>query len=101
MKKILFFVLLLPSASYAVTLSIDIPNPIAARVVDDIARRHNYQANIPDVNNPGQTIPNPETQAQFVVRIYKTLIRSEAMAQEKEDQRAAQEQTIASQIIIP
>ena len=46
-------------------ITITIPNPVLPRVVDAIATEYGYQANIPDVGNPGQFIPNPETKNQF------------------------------------
>ena len=32
------------------------------------AAHYNYQVNIPDPDNIGQTIPNPETKAQFMAQ---------------------------------
>lgn len=47
------------------TVSINIPDTIAPRVLTAFANTYGYQAQIPDPNNPGQTIANPVTEAQF------------------------------------
>jgi len=39
-----------------------------AIVVDYFCRSYNYQATIPDPNDMSNTIPNPETPRQFLVR---------------------------------
>jgi hypothetical protein len=36
---------------------------------------YNYQATIPDPSNPGQTIPNPETAQQHMVRRIREYVK--------------------------
>lgn len=47
------------------TFSFDTGSVPLSRIVDGIAKVYGYQTTIPDPNNPGQTIPNPETKAEF------------------------------------
>lgn len=45
------------------------PAAYGANLVAALGWEFNYQATIPDPNNPGQTIPNPETAQQFAYRM--------------------------------
>lgn len=47
-----------------------------SKINNAIALEFNYQENIPDIANPGQTIPNPETKSQFSKRMIGNIIKS-------------------------
>lgn len=47
------------------------PNAVQTRIENSIAEHFSYSDQISDPNNPGQTIPNPETKAQFAERMFK------------------------------
>lgn len=49
------------------TLTINIPDANASRIIGDICTFWNYQATLTDMT--GNTIPNPETQNQFARRM--------------------------------
>ena len=52
-----------------ISLTWTLPTGVTAIDLNNmLALEYNYQANIPDPANPGQTIPNPETSAAFVKR---------------------------------
>jgi len=50
------------------TITITIVEAIAPDVINAYAREYNYQAEIDD--GQGGTIPNPETKAQFALRMF-------------------------------
>ena len=64
----------------AVTLSYTLSDAQAAEVVDALCQRYGYQDTLPDPNNAGQTIPNPETRAQFAKRQVAEFIKHEGLA---------------------
>lgn len=45
-----------------------IPDAILPRVINGVAYANGYLDNIPNPSNPAQTIPNPETKAEFFLR---------------------------------
>jgi len=48
-------------------INITFPDPNTyTSLVTAVCANGNYQANIPDPDNPGQTMPNPTTQDQFL-----------------------------------
>lgn len=57
------------------TITISIPDAAVTRVTDAFTKQFAYQDTIPDPNNPGATIPNPETKAQFVQRMIRNYIK--------------------------
>jgi hypothetical protein len=73
------------------SFSFDTGTVPVARIIDAMALEYGYQATIPDPANPGQTIPNPQTKAQFgkaqIGRIIKEAVRN----QERQAARAAAE----------
>lgn len=58
------------------SLTIQIPDAIATRVIDALAATGGYQATLPDGS------PNPVTKEQFVVRALKDHIRGVVVAYE-------------------
>ncbi len=77
------------------TLSITVPDAIAARITSDMCAYNGYQEQIPDVNNPGTFIDNPMTPGQFVKECVKTYILSCCRAFEAT--KAAEDARIAAQ----
>lgn len=66
-------------------------------VVDAVARRNGYKAQIQDPANPAVTIPNPETRAQFLKRWIVNMLKQEVLLDEhQERQRVAQQQAAAA-----
>jgi hypothetical protein len=57
-------------------------NAHAVRQRDAICGRNGYTATLPDPNNPGETIPNPETKEQFAKRMTREWWQSETRAWE-------------------
>lgn len=77
------------------TISIDVPNAVAARVVDAMCATHGYQPTIPDpANSDGPYIPNPQTKQQFVKAHLAAYIKSTVLAYEA--QQAAQQASVAA-----
>lgn len=58
------------------TFSFDTGNVPISRIVDAMAIKYGYQATIPDPENAGGMIPNPETKAQFGRRQIRNIIVS-------------------------
>jgi hypothetical protein len=56
-------------------ITISVPDAAMPRVVDAFTKQYNYQDTIPDPANIGQTLPNPETKAQFTQRMIRTHIK--------------------------
>jgi len=51
-----------------VTISYTFPDAFAPRIIEAFCVTYGYQQNVLDPDNPGQTIPNPETAAEFARR---------------------------------
>lgn len=51
------------------TISINLGAVIMSDADIAVSRYFGYQTNIPDLANPGNTIPNPETKGQFIRRM--------------------------------
>ncbi len=64
------------------TLTITIPNAQLTRVANAVATQHGYQAEVPDPDNPGQTIPNPQTKADFAREVLMRFLRETVRAHE-------------------
>jgi hypothetical protein len=56
-----------------------------------LALEFNYQENIPDPNNPGERIPNPETKTAFNHRMIGLKIKEAYWNQKKKAAREAAE----------
>ncbi len=56
------------------TFSYDTGSVSTSRITDAICSKFNYQPTIPDPNNVGQTISNPETKANYAKRMIKERI---------------------------
>lgn len=56
------------------TFSFDTGAVPLSRIVDGMAVTYGYPETIPDPANPGQTIPNTETKAQFARRQIRRII---------------------------
>lgn len=67
------------------TFSFDTGSVPLSRIVDAMAIHYGYQANLPDPNNAGSTIPNPETKSQFakaqIRRIIMEAVKSAEVTQ--------------------
>jgi hypothetical protein len=57
-------------------------NAHAVRQRDALCGRYGYTDTLPDPNNPGGTIPNPETKEQFAKRMTREWWRRETEAWE-------------------
>jgi hypothetical protein len=57
-------------------ITITIPDAMLPRVQAAVAADQGWQAQVPDPANPGQTIPNPETQVELVRRVLKNYLRT-------------------------
>jgi len=68
MKKLLFLSIFLTSPLMADSITINFPDGERARILRAFVQAYGYKDTIPDPNNPGQTIPNPETKGQFTKR---------------------------------
>jgi len=64
------------------TYTVTIPSNILTRVIDGIAYQHKYHDNIPDPNDPSNTIPNPESKIDFAKRMNRDWIRTNVRAWE-------------------
>lgn len=62
------------------TISITIPDPIAARVVNAVAYNNGYTDTVTDMN--GNTIPNPISKAQFCKNLVKGWIKANVVSYE-------------------
>lgn len=70
--------------------SLTIPDVLAPRIIAGLCGLHNYQSTIPDPDNPGETIPNPETKAEFIRKLLLAKIKRDVLEYEGvEAQRAA------------
>lgn len=49
--------------------------------LNDFCTHHKYQDEIPDPDNPGETIPNPETKVQFFQRKTKEFVYGSVKSQ--------------------
>lgn len=59
------------------------------RVIDAICGLYDYQPQVADPANPGQTIANPETKAQFAKRQIIEFVRNSVVAWETRQAHAA------------
>jgi hypothetical protein len=64
------------------TLSITIPDAIAARVLDAVAYGNGYSDMIPDPMGSGNPIPNPITKTQFAKNVLKDWIKANVVSYE-------------------
>ena len=76
------------------TLSYNTGTVPVSRIVDAICAEYGYQANIPAPQNPGQTIPNPETKQAFAKRMIGTVIRNIVANQDLATARQAAEANV-------
>jgi hypothetical protein len=77
------------------TLTYDTGNVSLTRIQDGLSGAYGWTATIPDPANPAQTIPNPETKAQFARRVVGNFIRTTVRNQEAAVAKAAAEAAIA------
>ncbi len=86
------------------TLSITVPDAIAARITTDMCGYNGYQPKILDPNNPGVYIDNPVTPGQFVKECVKTYIlaccRAYEAAKAAEDARVAAAEAAGSELTL-
>lgn len=63
-------------------ITITIPDAVITRVLDALSLGRGYQTEIPDPDNPGQTIPNPASKANYAKAQLKSFVRSEVRSYE-------------------
>ncbi len=76
------------------SISITVPDAIAARVTADMCYYNGYQQKVPDPNNPGQLIDNPITPGQFIKNCIKNYVLQCCRAYEA--QKAAEDARVAA-----
>jgi hypothetical protein len=76
------------------SFSFDTGSVTVARIVDAMAITYGYQATIPDPQNAGQSIANPETKAQFAKAQIKRIITEAVKNAEMHEARKAAEATV-------
>lgn len=64
------------------TISITIPDGVAARVTNGLAGQYGYKAIIPAPNPTDPPVPNPESKAQFARRMVRQFIHESVRAYE-------------------
>jgi len=79
-------------------ISITVPDALVPRIQSAFALSYEYKAQIPDPQNPGQTIPNPENMAAFLRRILKEFMRDVVIEQEAGAAQATARQNAYTQI---
>lgn len=65
-----------------------------SRIVDAMALIYGYPENIEDPENPGQTIPNPQTKAQFAKEQIRWIIVDAVREAEARAARATAESSV-------
>lgn len=63
-------------------ITITIPTDKKDRILDGLCYQNAYQDNIPDPENEGQTIPNPESKAVYAKRMVMQYIKNNVIAYE-------------------
>ena len=56
------------------SFSFDTGSVSLSRIVDAVATVHGYNAEIGDPENPSESIPNPQTKAEFAEEVLKNII---------------------------
>lgn len=64
------------------TISIDIPDAQATRILNSFAAAQGYQAQVPDLALAGVFIPNPEGKAAFAKRKVAEWVKNQVTAAE-------------------
>jgi hypothetical protein len=67
-----------------------------SRIVDAMAVVYGYPANIEDPENPGQTIPNPQSKADFGRAVIRGIIVSAVREAELRTARATADASVAN-----
>lgn len=83
MKKFLFLLMLIPAVSFGAELSITIPDAIAPRVLNALAKKWGYDQKV--LNEQGQWVDQPLTKAQFVKAKLIEYLKREVVEQEQID----------------
>lgn len=68
---------------------------IRPRHVTALCARYGYQATIPDPNNVGQTIANPQTDNAFAEQVVRRWVRDETEQYEKRQAAITAESAVA------
>ena len=71
----------------AITLNID--TTLINEAVDALCTQGGYRATLPDPNNAGQTIPNPQTKNQFAKQQLRDFVRNAVLEQRNRAAQAA------------
>lgn len=86
------------------SISFTIADGAAAGIKDDFAASLGWKSTIPDPNNPGQTISNPETQNAFIKRkigeYIKENVKSYRVSQDVETARTTAITTAESEVVL-
>ena len=97
MKKIITAILSLSISGtvWAASYTITIPDNIFTDVINAIAYQHGYKDVVSDLDNPGDSIPNPESKLTFTKRMNRRWIRLNVEAWETSQSiKSAREQAI-------
>lgn len=69
---------------------------IRPRHVTALCARYGYQSTIPDPNNAGGTIPNPQTDNEFAERVVRNFVRDETFLYERRQAAISAEAAVAA-----
>ena len=75
MRKSIFILMVFMSTSYAYSICSQFPDGERPRINKAFADAFGYQETLPDPQNPGKTIPNPETRGQFCKRMIASFVK--------------------------
>jgi hypothetical protein len=67
-----------------------------SRIVDAMAVVYGYPVNVDDPENPGQTIPNPQTKAEFGRAVIRRIIIDAVREAELRPARVTAESSVAA-----
>lgn len=63
-------------------INVNIPAAAEERVHDAFASAYGWEAEVPDPDNPGQTIPNPQSKADFTAERIVAFVKEVVAGQE-------------------
>lgn len=85
------------------TITLTIPDALLPRVVAGMCGRHGYEDTVQDPaypEDPGKTIPNPETKAVFCKRMIRQQIKRDVLQWEAEQAFLAAQATGGTEVDI-
>lgn len=78
------------------SFSFDTGSVPLTRIIDAVAVVYGYPANIDDPQTPGQTIPNPQTKAQFARAVIRRIIVNAVREAEMRSAKATIEASVVN-----